>query len=100
MSAEFNFTKLLAKTKDEALHEGFDLIEQAAYDYGHSGYTGSFAECDGVEFVYADVYNSVMKRFDSVDAAEEYLDRTALKWGPMLIVAVGDDFYAGAWCSS
>lgn len=93
MGAEFNFKKLNAKTAYDAVAEGEEAIEQAAYDYGHAGYTGSFAECDGVhvtDYVAADE-----------EDAEQWLGDNAVKWGPMLIVALKDGGYcAGAWCSS
>lgn len=93
MGAEFNFEKLNAKTIEDAIEEGAELIEQAAYDYGHAGYSGSFAECTGVKMTAED--------FDSEDAAREWLLESAQKWGPMLLVSVKDtDFFAGAWCSS
>jgi hypothetical protein len=95
MGCEYNFEKLSAKTTEEAVKEGHDLIARAAHDYGHAGYTGSFAECTGVELV--------THKATSVAAADDWLDEHAEKWGPMLIVEViGPEacFCAGAHCSS
>jgi hypothetical protein len=91
MGCEFNFEKLRATNATDAAAEGQRLIDQAAYEYGHGGYTGSWAECAGVDV-----------RREIVDPAEvkTWLDYHAEKWGPMLIVQAGDNFYAGANCSS
>lgn len=91
MGAEFNFKKLKAATQAEALKEGHQLIDQARYESGHGGYTGTWAECTDVEF-----------RDDEVDPVEveSWLDANAEKWGPMLIVKAGESYYAGAICSS
>jgi len=94
MGCEFNFCKLKAKTVEEAKREVNAIIEQAAYDHGHSGYTGSFAEATGV------VYDNSVVHDDPEDA-EEYLVDFADKWGPAIIVKVADGaFYVGANCSS
>jgi len=91
MGSCFNFEKLKASTDEEAIRAGEALIDQAAYEHGHSGYTGSFAECRGVELVKANV---------PVEEVEAWLDEHAEKWGPMLIVKVGEEYFAGALCSS
>jgi hypothetical protein len=92
MGAQFNFDKLNATTPKLAEVEGHELIARAAYDHGHSGYSGSFAECDGV------VVDTT--KFKDEASAKAYLNDNALKWGPMIIVKAGKSFYAGAWCSS
>ena len=73
MGCETNFKVLSAKTASDAIAEGYALIEQAAYEHGHGGYTGSWAECDGVL-----VADYVAK---DVDDAEEWLANNAEKWG-------------------
>ena len=93
MGAEFNFERLEATSDETALAEGLALIKQAAWDYGHAGYTGSFAECNGVSVDRPPLEDEA--------AAKEWLLDNAEKWGPMLIVKTKDGtFYAGAWCSS
>lgn len=91
MGCCFNFEKLNAKTELEAIAAGNELISQAQWEYGHGGYTGSFAECRGVEIARVEV---------SADHVEAWLDESAEKWGPMLIVKVGEEYFAGANCSS
>lgn len=91
MGAEFQFTKLELKDTTPAKAAN-DLIQQAAYDFGHSGYTGSFAECDG--------FRMTDEVFETVNEAHDWLTDNAEKWGPMLGVRVGDEIYVGAWCSS
>lgn len=94
MGAQFNTAMLRATNDPDAYKEGEALIEKALYDHGHAGYSGSFAECNGVN-----VDSTFM--FDSAQAAEEWLMDNAEKWGPMEIVKVNNGPYiAGAWCSS
>ena len=94
MGAEFNYHEFKGKTKTEVLNEAKDLIEECLHDYGHAGYTGSFAECDGVVFV-----NNFAPK-DSQEA-DEWLQDNANKWGPMLILMDNNhNYYGGAWCSS
>jgi hypothetical protein len=95
MGSEFNFHKLRALDKNSAREEGRELIAQAKYDHGHAGYSGSFAECDGVAF--APDYVSLTDEAK----VEEWLWVNARKWGPMVIVQdEAGVFYAGAMCSS
>ena len=51
MGAEFNFKILDAKNDVDAKDEGHELIKQCKHEYGHGGYTGSFAECTGVKLL-------------------------------------------------
>jgi hypothetical protein len=90
MGAEYNFEKLKATTKEAALVEGAKMIDQAAWERGHGGYTGSWAECTGVSFVTCPA---------GVNDIQEWLDETAEKWGPMVITEFNGAFYAGAICS-
>ncbi len=93
MGAEFVCEKLKAETREEAIYEVKQIIEQCLHDYGHAGYTGTFAESYGVSVVDIDVNNC--------DEAYDWLIENCRKWGPVLIVETRDDGYvAGAWCSS
>lgn len=93
MGAEFNFETLMGKTAEEVRKEGLEVIDQAAWDYGHAGYTGSFAEAQGVELR--------PEKFPTAEAAEEWLSENCQKWEAALIVQVIDGPYVmGAWCSS
>lgn len=91
MGCEFNFAKLKVCTDAEAIKAGRDLIHRAAFEHGHGGYTGSFAECCGVEIVKANI---------TLEQVETWLEEHAEKWGPMLIVKVDGKYFAGANCSS
>jgi hypothetical protein len=44
MGAEFVVEILKAETKEEAIYEVKQIIKQCLHDYGHAGYTGTFAE--------------------------------------------------------
>lgn len=91
MGAEFNFQRLKATNKDAALEEGSDIIDQAAWEHGHGGYTGSFAEATGVEYRGTQPAGT---------DPEQWLDEHCEKWEAMLIIDVDGVFYAGALCSS
>lgn len=92
MGCQFNFARLKAASATAAEAEGQALIEQALYECGHGGYTGSFAECVGVE---------VRREIVPAAQVEAWLDGQADKWGPLVVVQADDGhFYAGANCSS
>ena len=92
MGCEFNFEELRAQNKADAKAEVEELIRQAEYDYGHGGYSGTFAEAQGTAFEDREMEN--------VEEAEAYLEEHAVKWGPAVIVKTKDDRYCvGAWCS-
>ena len=92
MGSEYHTDKLAATNAADAVKEGHAMISQAAWEHGHGGYTGSYAECTGVELLQVRAVTS---------EAEAYalLDEHCEKWGPMLIVEVqgaeGSTFYAG-----
>lgn len=83
-------------TKSDVQRVLQENIEQALWDYGHSGYTGSLAEADGIE-----VTN---RKFNSIEEAEDWLDdpnmNNAPKWGPIVVVQTDDEWVYGANCSS
>lgn len=92
MGADFNFYKLQSKTASTAKTEFAKIKKQAQYDHGHSGYSGTFAECPG--------FTMTKQVFKDADQAEDWLVDNAQKWEDALGVKVGDDIYIGAWCSS
>lgn len=83
-------------TEDEVRQEFNALQEELRYEEGHGGYTGTFAEATGLILTG--------KQFDDKSAAEEWLNKHAVKWGPALVVRVTDFdasyWVIGAWCSS
>ena len=69
-----------------------EVIAQALYDYGHAGYTGTFAEANGV---------SLTRRiFPTKDLAIDWLGDHCEKWGPILIVQAPGVWIYGALCST
>lgn len=93
MGAIFNFQRLKSKTSPDALREANDVIAAAAYEHGHGGYTGSFAEARGAEIASFTP--------DGAAQAEEWLDENAEKWGSALLVQdKAGVWYMGALCSS
>ncbi len=93
MGAEFVVEILKAETKEEAIYEVKQIIKQCLHDYGHAGYTGTFAENKGVSVVDIEVNNC--------DEAYDCLLGGCRKWGPVLVVNTRSGCYvAGAWCAS
>jgi hypothetical protein len=94
MGAEFMYEELEAKTDKSAIAEVRIIRQQCLYDYGHAGYTGTFAENDG------EVLLEINEPIDR-DEAREWLMENCKKWGPVIIIKTQKDQYvAGAWCSS
>jgi hypothetical protein len=85
----------LEMTNEQIKAAAQGVIEQAEYDFGHSGYSGSFAEKDSV-VIYRD------KVFDDEEAAERFIDgMDNSKWGPADVVPIkGVGWYMGGYCSS
>ena len=80
---------------NELKAEAEKIFEQSAYDFGHSGYTGSFAEKDEIT-IHRD------KVFDDAEAAQKFIDDLdSDKWGPADVVPVqGIGWLMAGWCSS
>ena len=94
MGCSFNFIELNAQKRDAAIVEANSVIEQECYEYGHGGYTGTFAEAQGCEIAQH-------PPLDNREAAEDWLNGHAQKWGPALLVVTTDGkYYMGANCSS
>ena len=63
-----------------------DAVDQARYDYGHRGYTGTIAEKSD--------YTLVKKSED--EEAYDFSERTGIgddKWGPCCCAKIGDKKY-------
>ena len=60
------------------------VCEQDAYDYGHAGYTGTFAEKDDIEFVPP----PPRRKFWKQDEAAKHCQDTD-KWGPAQAYQLG-----------
>ena len=71
-----------------------EVVECRLYDYGHRGYTGSFAENAG-----AITFPNVPP-FETADEAYCWLDENCEKWQPGMAVPVKNgDWVVGALCS-
>lgn len=74
-----------------------NLVERAAWDYGHAGYSGTFAEAGGTMQVLS-------RHFGSFGEAQSWVQNHHEKWDPGILVSYssGDEtrWYLGAWCSS
>ncbi len=83
----------LEMTNKEIEAAAESIFEQAAFDHGHSGYSGSFAEKDSVSIDRSKVYdteNEADKRCEDND-----------KWGPADVVPLkGVGWYMAGSCSS
>ena len=88
------------QTRGTTAKEAFDIaVEDALYDYGHQGYTGSIAEKDS--FVMIDLPEGR----DPYEYAEELIDkydsRIDDKWGPAGCFDLKNgEFYFFGWASS
>jgi hypothetical protein len=96
MGAMTFWHKARGKTALEAFRSA---VEEAEYDYGHSGYTGTIAEKN--EFTLIPVPSNM----DPEEYAQELMDlddeRISDKWGPAGCVDLGKDQYLFfGWASS
>jgi hypothetical protein len=79
MGAEYDSRIYTNKSLEEAKEAFRVAVEQALYDYGHAGYTGSIAE-----FTEFKLINHTAA---SAEEADEYImDNHRDKWGPTWIV--------------
>jgi hypothetical protein len=95
MGAEFNCEKITADNKSDCVGKVKELIEICKFNYGHGGYSGTFAEAKGCKF--GDYVSN-----NELDAYNWLIDNCK-KWGPAVIVPSREDsktYYVGAWCSS
>ena len=76
-------------------------IDNARYDYGHAGYTGTIAEKDSVELVGE--AESLSQAYDMAHAMIEADDpRVSDKWGPAGAISINntDKYLFFGWASS
>jgi len=74
-------------------------VEDALYEYGHGGYTGSIAEKDG--FVKIEFPDGAEPELEANRLIDEDDERISDKWGPAGCFALGDDRYVFfGWASS
>jgi hypothetical protein len=99
MGAEYCYTTIndpeLKMTDKEIKAAAQGVIEQAEYDYGHSGYSGSFAEKTGVTILRDEVF------MDEAAADKFLADLDTNKWEDADAVPVaGVGWYMAGWCSA
>jgi hypothetical protein len=90
----------MQKSKGKTAREAFDnAVQQAQYDFGHAGYTGSMAEkSDYVLIPVPDGKDPVEFAHDLIAYDDE---RISDKWGPAgcVEIAKGEYIFVG-WASS
>ena len=92
-----NFQTMNVDNEDkEAVRAKFNKAQHDdRYDNGHS-YSGGFGMASGLCFDQA--------QFSDDDAADEWLEENAEKWGDAIAVRVNDSdgfhYRIGAWCAS
>jgi|PlaIllAssembly_1097288.scaffolds.fasta_scaffold00012_23 hypothetical protein len=95
MGATWCETQLEADDRTAATAEFRNLCEQAAYEHGHGGYSGTFAEKLGHGVVFRPGL------YPTRENARHLLQRDASKWGAALAVRVRGygGWMVGGWCS-
>lgn len=80
MGACFQTVSFKTSDGNDAVERCHEYINRCKYDYGHAGYTGTFAECTGA--IMTD------KVFGSTSDAMDWLDENTNKWGPAVGVTI------------
>lgn len=96
MGAEVFFTSATGKTAKEAFNSA---VEQAQYDYGHAGYTGSIAEKTSFVIIPLPEGKNAGEYVDYlIDNCDPRIDD---KWGPAGCIKTGENEYLFfGWASS
>jgi len=88
MGAEVFFNRSSGENAEEAFNKA---VEQACYDFGHSGYTGTIAEKDSYVLIRLPAGSDPTQYADELlDACDE---RVNDKWGPAGMFDLGDGEY-------
>jgi hypothetical protein len=91
MGAAFDYERIKAKSMAEAVAKARDAIEQAKYDYGHAGYSGTLAESPGV-----DVRKETFVTFEE---AQDFARKNHHKWERAFLIETKKDYFFGGWMS-
>ena len=84
MGATDHYQTITGKTADEAFRAA---QEQARYEHGSGGYTGSLAEARG----YLLLRTGPLLEWEAMQRAQKALeDGTAQKWGPAILVPIAE----------
>ena len=92
MGAEYQEITLLPMSPRDVATEWTKIHDQALYDHGHAGYSGTFAEVSGV-----DVRSQLS--FPDNESAATYVQDHHEKWEDAIAVRIPTGWYIGAWCS-
>ena len=89
---------ILAETDEEAQKQFNEIVEDCKYNYGHGGYSGTFAEKTELKIVHKN-----NGEYWTSDELEEYLEadeKWDSKWGPAIggLIDKGK-YYLFGWCS-
>lgn len=79
MGASVEFYKVKAKNVSDLQVKYAELVQDALYDHGHLGYSGSIAESGGLRILTISM---------TEDEAEDYIEKNAQKWGDTLAIPV------------
>lgn len=72
------------------------LVRDCQYEYGHGGYTGTFAEKHSVQVIRPPDGQKVWNR----EAAHQHCQDNNQKWDASYAYWLGDSrWYVGGWCS-
>lgn len=81
--------------KQEIISKISDYIDDAKYEHGHGGYTGTMAEKNSGDVSFID------KEFTDASEAYDHIDEHADKWGSIEVIKIVDKgWVVGAVCSS
>lgn len=101
MGADTFSNRVKGNSAKEAFHTA---VEQARYDYGHAGYTGTIAEKDSFVMLQVspekleELKNAAWFDYSGDDALWE---KVGNKWGPAGCIDLGDGKYLFfGWASS
>lgn len=83
------------------VQEAFDAaVKQAQYDHGHSGYTGTIAECDGFVVITLGPLTLADAEEMGNDLIHRDDPRISDKWGPAGAIPLQDGgWYFFGWAS-
>ena len=99
MGASYEQMNMDGRLSTKEVESNFkEVIKDCCMNWGMAGYTGTFAEAQGIKFPR-------VPTFESQEDAYCYVEDVAEKWGPALAVNYTDangqiKWYIGAWCSN
>ena len=98
MGAAYEIFQCRGETDADVVEQVRAHMEDCAYMHGHDGYSGSFAECSGVDLTN--------KTFNTTSDADDWIIDEAYKRGPAIGVKIVPDndkikpfHHFGAWCA-